>query len=110
MKVLSEHTGGAHWGDGPWTAHASTWPLAHLHICDDRLILTTTEGAFEFPRERVTRLAYKGGWLARALKLGFGALRIEHAVPDYPSFFLFKSFDISALCDALRAADFAVTT
>ena len=110
MKALSEHTGGIRWGDGPWTAQRATWPFAHLNICDDRLILTMPDGGFEFPRTTVTQLVWKGSWLGRFLKLPWGALRIEHDVPDYPAFILFYSFNITAVCDNLRGAEFLVTT
>ena len=108
--MLSEHTGGARWGDNLWTSHASSWPFAHLVVCDDRLILNTMEGGFEFPRGRVTSLTCKSGCFSRMLNLDFGALRIEHAVPGYPSFFQFKTFNVPSLCEALRSAGFATTT
>ena len=108
MRALSIHTGGAWCGDGRWTSSVSTWPFAHLYVCDDRLILTTGAGAFEFPRERLIRLTRKDNWLARLLKLDFGAMRIEHAVADYPSYVLFQSFSMLSVCDALGVAGFIV--
>lgn len=111
MKTLSEHTGGIHWGDGPWwLSHCATWPFSHLYICDDRLIVTMPEGAYEFPRASVVRLSRRESWLSRALRLGTGALQIEHAVPEYPSFVLFSTFDIRSLCERLSAAGFPVKT
>lgn len=110
MKALSEHAGGIRWGDSFWLASCATWPFAHLYICDDRLILTMPEGAYEFPRASVVCISRRSGWLSRALRLGSGSLQIEHAVPDYPPFVLFSTFDISSLCDRLAAAGFPVKT
>ena len=97
-------------GGSFWTASVWSWPFAHFLVCDDRLILTTPEGTFDFPRERVVRLRYRPGWFARALKLGFGGLQIEHSVADYPPFIFFGSFNISSVCNALRDASFAIAT
>ncbi len=81
MTALSEHTGGVRWGDSFWLASYASWPFAHLLICDDRLILTYPEGAYDFPRASVVRLSRRDGWVSRALRLGWGGLRIEHASP-----------------------------
>jgi hypothetical protein len=111
MRALSEHTGGARWGGDKWTAQYASWPFAHLHVCDDRLILTTPDGAFDFPRDSVTRLVCNaGGWFSRFVNLPFGGLQIEHAVDDYPSFILFSSFDIGSVCEQLKTAGFNVST
>ena len=109
MKALSELTGRARWGSDKWTAQAATWPLAHLHICDDGVILTTPDGAFEFPCGSITQLVCKDSWLSRLLNLPLGVLRIEHSVRDYPSFTLFWSFNITSVRDQLRTAGFDVS-
>ncbi len=110
MTALSEHTGGVRWGDSFWLASYASWPFAHLLICDDRLILTYPEGAYDFPRASVVRLSRRDGWVSRALRLGWGGLRIEHAVSDYPPFVLFSTLDIRSLCERLPAAGYPVKT
>ena len=108
MTAISEHAGGIRWGDSFWLASYASWPFAHLLICDDHLLLTYPEGAYDFPRASVVRLSCRSGRLSRALKLGWGSLRIEHAVSDYPPYVRFWTFDISSLCDNLSAAGYSV--
>jgi hypothetical protein len=110
MATISEHTGGIRWGDSFWLASCATWPFAHLLVCDDRLLLTYPEGAYDFPRASVVRLSSRCGRLSRALKLSWGSMRIEHAVSAYPQYVLFLTFDINSLCDNLSAAGYPVQT
>src|SRR5436190_3468595 len=110
MRALAEHTGGVRWGDSFWLSHVASWPFSHLLVCDDRLIVTTPEGAYDFPRSSVRRLGRRQSWPWRALRLVGGSLRIEHTVSDYPSYFLFSTRDINSLCDRLASAGYSVQT
>jgi hypothetical protein len=103
MAAISEHTGGVRWGDSFWLASCATWPFAHLLICDDRLLLTYPEGAYDFPRDQITQLTTRRGLFSRGL-------RIEHRVAEYPPYITFWTFAFQTLYDALTGAGFPVKT
>jgi hypothetical protein len=108
MAALNEFSGGARWGDIGWLPSYSTWPLAHLLVCDDRLLLTTPLGAYDFPRARIRCLSVRSDWLSRLMRMG--VLQIEHEIREYPSFIAFSTGDIKSLRDTLSAAGFTVET
>ena len=110
MRALAEYTGGVRWDDSFWSAHLFSGQFSHLLVCDDRLIVTTPVGAYDFPRSSVRRLVRRQSWPWRALRLPGGSLRIEHSVRDYPSYFLFSTWDINPLCDRLVSAGYSVQT
>jgi hypothetical protein len=103
LKALSVHTGGMQWGSRSWFLSYATWPLADLHVCDDRLILTAPHGAYEFPRDKILRLTVR----RRILWRGVG---IEHSIPDYPPVIVFSTFDYKDMYDSLTEAGFPLKT
>lgn len=78
----------------------ATWPFAWLTATPEMISLRCGF-KFTFPKDSIRRLRWHRGIMS-------SGLRIEHAVPRYPTFFVFWTFDFPALKRELEALGYEV--
>ncbi|HEY1543114.1 MAG TPA: hypothetical protein VGG01_11950 [Xanthobacteraceae bacterium] len=74
----------------------ASWPFARLSADRDGIALRCLFFKFTFPRDTITRLGRYRGFISTGLQ-------VEHAVPRYPGFMLFWTFDFDRLKRELEA-------
>jgi hypothetical protein len=88
-------------GRNGWLAFDGSLWFGSLEIHAGGLVLNTLWGTFTFTPSTVLRVSQTRVFF-------FPWLRIEHSIPTYPPFILFRSFHLSRVIQRFQKAGFSV--